>query len=361
MTAGTGYFINDRADTLLSHRILCDSGGRLWVFFQNRYRSLCCGYSDDRGSSWSPALDLMAGISGPFSVCAGEKGGLHLAARSFHPQDVCLLSWNGKKWAGGPVYRAQEKGAATFFPLIKTSGPVLHLIFAARRYPSGVWSVVHLRPSPDREPEAGGFELPGPAGGLSDWSRELRFLSDSLYWTGDLAVDGRGGLHLAYRAFWQDGYHLFYSFLPPGQPRWDGPERLTAGGWCSGHPSLHASGDRIYLLYRLWRESGHEVKIMAREGDRWHDGPAVPLSSGGEIRSDGFLPGGKGPGAYWAGPEGCWFLPFGGTRPELIFRPEGKKIYTFAAAAAENRLCLAWTEREDPLREIRVKVVENHL
>lgn len=360
MAGKTGYLICRRADTLLPHRVLCDSGGRLWIFFQNSYRSLSCGYSDDRGGSWSPAADLLEDVSGPFSACA-DNGRIHLAARNRHPQDVHHLEGNDGEWRGRLVYSAHRNGATTYFPLVRCHDGIVHLVFAARKYSSNSWSVVHVREGPGGSDGSGGFELPGPAGVVSGWEKGMGFLAESLFWSAGLALDGRGRLHLAYRAFWLDGYHLFYTFTGPGDPRWAGPERLTGGERCEGPPSIHVHRDRVYLLYRSNGNGRPFIRTLVKDPDIWRPGPAIPLEGIGETLAEGFLPGEPDPGIYWADRTAFRAMPFSGSGPSLFFKPEGGEINTLSAAPAGISLALAWTRKEDPRREICFEMIENHL
>ncbi|MDA8227596.1 MAG: hypothetical protein M0T74_07810, partial [Desulfitobacterium hafniense] len=313
MPAKTGYSLCERADTLQTHRILCDNTGRLWIFYHNQTRSLSFGISDDCGNSWSEAFDLMAEISGPFSVFPDEKGGIHLAVRSFHPQDIHYLELSEAKGSHKLVHQAQENQTTTYFPLIAKAQNCWHLVYGTRKYTTGAWAVVHLQQKPDDALEISKFDLPDPS---FPFNKELIFLSESLYWSGDLAVDAVGCLHLVYRFFWQDGYHLFYTSLPTGQSRWNPPERLTIGEWCAGHPSLYSFQDGIYLFYRSSTNKGQIVKQVFRTGNKWTTVSAIPINHNQQILSEGLLSGSVKPTAYWVNQQGCWLLPFGSTEPD---------------------------------------------
>lgn len=354
----TGYFICERADTLAPHRMLGDSGGRLWIFFQNRYRALSCGFSDSRGAVWSPSADLLADISGPFSACADPAGGLHLTARARHPQDIHYLCGAGGKWDSRAVYSARETGATTCFPSVEWSGGRPHLVFAARGYSSGDWSGIHLPLAPGSGPGPGAFAIPSPAGGVQGWIREMGFVADSLHWGGGLAAGGGGVLHLAYSTFWRDGHHLFYSFLAPGGPGWSPPDRLTGTDRCQGYPSVYSSGDRVFLLYRSADGRRRALTVLSGEGGAWQAGLTVPLDPGAEILAQGFLAGEKGPGIYWADRASCRAMPFGGGAPIPLLDPEGGGMGSFCLAPAGDSICMAWTLRGDPGREILFETVE---
>ena len=352
MAVSTGYFVGRQADTLLPHRILCDGRERLWLFFHNGLQSLSGGFSDLRGEVWTPPRELLAGVSGPFSACFDAAGReLHLAARGLHPQDIHHLGWNGREWSATPVFDARRSGSTTYSPQVLSHDGCLHLLFAARQYTGGSWRVLHLRRRPGGGIETGGFNLTGPQT-LAGLEKELAFLPDIFYWSGYPAADARGVLHLVFRAFRRGGYQLFYTFLPPGG-QWADPLPLAPGEQCRGHPCLYPDADRLFILFQSGQNGRGTLKILAGDGERWETAAAAPLESGEVVLAGGFLPGSGGPRPYWAGPGGCRLLPLGGHGPETILAPgNGKSLGSLSAAPAGKDLCLAWTEREDPGREI---------
>lgn len=342
MLINTGYQVAQKPDTIITQRIVADSENRLWIFFQSHYRSLAFGTSEDGGRTWSAPRELLPDISGPFSACAGARGSVYVAASKTNPPDISLLVWDGCQWSEGvlPVSEKQKIIASPMVSVDNVSG--VHVIYAARGYFSGEWAVknslwdtgsgeISSRPVPP-------LSAPQP-----EWPSGLEFLKESLYWTGDIALDSKNNLHLACSVFSGTHYQVYHTLCSGAGGQWEAFTPLTATSLHSSHPKLipGQGGSGVHAFFHREKEQGYSLTSIFRSpAGKW--GSEKTLAEG---LPDDFPPQPVntpyGPVLYWSDGSGVnrSFIEVSSPAEKIV----GEKVTSFAAAASREKVFLACT------------------
>jgi len=343
MIVDTGCRAPAKPDTLVTHRLITDSTGRLLVFFQTAYRSLSFSASVNGGHTWSAAQDIFPGIYGPFTTAAGAVGSIYTTVRTMHPSNICLITWDGKSWSDHIIQPAITRQAVISPPLLaKGRDSQIHLVYATRRHFSGNWQTVHsiLEGGIPVNP---GHAVPAINTGPPDLSKKLDFISDLLSWSGDIASDGENNLHLVCRVFSGGCYHLYYSCRTGDSGKWENFIPLTNTTRHRGHPRIIVGADKktVHVLFSLEEEKEVRLVCISRSPSGNWD---TPKTIGAGLKND-ILPEivitSAGTEAYWVNSEGvCRAHLESQDPPQNILAGE---ITSISAVSSADRVFLSFT------------------
>jgi len=133
----------------------------------------------------------------------------------------------------------------------------------------------------------------------------------------DIAVDGRGGIHVAWVVGLTDEAKILHRYLAPGGGQWSEPRELTTGFQYNGAPRLLTDPNGDVCVF--WKATVPQAALYTRcfaDGD-WSDAkeavPAQGLTAG---YSPGFAPDGTAVAAYEIPPSTIGF-------EDVTLSPEG--------------------------------------
>lgn len=348
----TGYLVPERPDTMITHRIIADSENRLWVFFQTGYGSLAFGTSGDGGKTWSPAREILPDISGPFSVAAGAGGRIYIAARRWHPPDICLTAGNGREWSTVTVLKTAGKQLVTCFPITLEDGnSLVHVLFAARHYSSGEWQASHWALDPVKK-DFSIRHLPPVGAPLPHWAERLNFLKEIIFWSGDIARDSSNNLHLACRAFSGSHYQIHYSSYCSDTGRWEEFTPLTRTPFHRGHPRIvsGSGGSGLYVFFQLEEEKADRLACLTRSPGGIWSGERIMADPVEKDVPPEVVTTSSGPALYWADGGGVSraFIEGDGRVKKVL----AERITSLSACQSGDRVFLAFTGLQRDAKKI---------
>ncbi|MDF9407161.1 hypothetical protein L7E55_02120 [Pelotomaculum isophthalicicum JI] len=268
MDVSTGCIISSQSNFLLSHQMLRDATGKLWLFYLAPDAFLNCGTSENEGKTWSNPSELTDEVSGPFTAVTDQNNHIHLCAVR-RLNELTYMQWDGLNWSRNILPMDNLRGQP-FFPIAHIDRwGVVHIVCGFRSNPDE-WSVVHyLIDARKNLLIKTHYDVPCALDILLDISTKdagpKKYVS---FLAGALDSDTQGNLHLVHRYFDGRYFQLYYNFFNSGSSQWGPPVPLIDADCNCGIPSMFIDPqDNIHLLWSSFSAGKFRLNYRRKSGD----------------------------------------------------------------------------------------------